>query len=552
MKSFIKENLFILIIISVLFLYLGIKALDENGWDGWGFGSAQTLMTVDHWVKEGFVKNYFLFIATPYNKLTHYLDDPEFRNRPIETSGGALARDRRLYYTHYPPLYIVPYAILGKIGIESRALFRIFSLLISLTALIFFYWFIKLVSNRPIALTALVYFAFSTTFLDFADSISVQPWDKLFIFLILTLSILAQRNNENTKKYRNYNIAIWLGYLTLSLLSYDATFYIFTYLILFDVLIQKKLLWQRWLIFASAPVLGFILQIIQNTWYLGWNNMISDFGGIYASRTFIGAKNFIVNLIAPFYSMTSIKTVFIFKKTVVTLASAVAIFAILYKFRQKIGLNLDFFKIIFVLAIAAIVQPFFINATGGWPYQGVLTAPFWGLLIGTASIFIINTLKHKEPGVYKTASFGILTAIILILWSAQFYSTLTYIKDWPNNRPDQKVIEFSKEIKKFYPNEEKMAFRIIPQNQIWKSQFATFNMEYYLGMPKIDFANTKDLLVDFWWFQNVSEYPFYSFIISENKSDVEKIRRELTEKKIKNISPISEIQGQYIFTVGLK
>ena len=136
------------------------------------------------------------------------------------------------------------------------------------------------------------------------------------------------------------------------------------------------------------------------------------------------------------------------------------------------------------------------------------------------------------------------------MWTYQFSNTWHYVKDWPNNKPDQKIIEFSKEIKKFYPNEEKLAFRIIPQNPLWKSQFPTFNMDYYFGMLKIDFANTKDLLTEFWWFRNRSEYPFYSIILAENKSDVEKVRRELVAKNLKNISSIIEIQDQYLFTVG--
>ena len=71
-------------------------------------------------------------------------------------------------------------------------------------------------------------------------------------------------------------------------------------------------------------------------------------------------------------------------------------------------------------------------------------------------------------------------------------------------------------------------------------------------MPKIDFANTKDLLADFWWLRNRSEYPFHSLIVSENKIDVERIRREITDKNVKNISSIMNIQGQYIFIVGPK
>lgn len=549
MVGFLKNNLIILIIVLILFSYLGIKALNPNGWDGWGFGSAQTLMSSQYWAKDGFAKNYFLFIPFPYSELTKYFDEPEFRNRPVETISGVLTlqRDRRLYYTHYPPLYLVPYAVMAKMGIENRSVFRIFSLLVSLTGLVFFYLFIKLIANKTTAIMASIYYGFSVTFLNYADSISVQPWNILFIFLILYLNVSARRLPSHAG-----NWAIWLAYLALSLSSYDATFYIFAYLVFFDILILKKFLWKRWLFFALAPILGFALQVIQNTWYLGWRDMISDFGGIYANRTFRGVKNFIAGLIMPFHSMASIQTVFIFKKSIVALTSAAAIFGILWKFRERIGLNFDYFKIVFVLAAAAVVQPFFINATGGWPFQGILTAAFWGLLIGAASIFIADVLIKKDMNILSKRPFSVLTTTVLILWSVQFYSTLTYAKDWPNNRPDQKVIEFSREIKKIYPNEEKMAFRIIPQNQIWKSQFATFNMEYYFGMLKVDFVNSDELLTDFWWFRNISEYPFYSFIVAENRTDALKIRENLAAKNLKNISPITEIQGQYLFTVDPK
>lgn len=539
MVSFLKNNLIILIIILILGSYLGVKALDENGWDGWGFGSPQILMSSQYWAKDGFAKNYFLFIPSPYSKLIKYLDESEFRNRTIDDFDGALKRNR-IYYTHYPPLYLFPYALMAKIGIESRAVFRVFSLLISLAALSLFYLFIKSISTRAVAIIASIYYGLSVTFLNYADSIATQPLTIFFTFLILYLSVFAAR----------HNFIIWIAYLALSLSSYDATFFVFAWLILYDAAVLQKFLWRKWLFWTSAPILGFTLQIIQNTWYLGLQDMISDFSRIYANRTFVGVKNFIVGLIAPFYSMTSIKTVFIFKKTIVVFASATAILGVLWKFRQRIGLNSDYFKIVLVLAVAAVVQPFFVNITGSWPYSGVLTAPFWGLLMSAATVFIINTLKQKEWNALKNMFFWTLTLIILLFWSAQFYNTLNYAKDWPNNRPDQKVIEFSKEIKNFYPNEEKIAFRILPENPIWKSSFPVFNFEYYLDMPKIDFANNKDLLVDFWWFRNRSEYPFYSFIISENKSDVEKIRRELIAKNVKNISLITEIQSQYLFTVG--
>ena len=552
MVDFVKKYFPILIIILILASYLGIKALDENGWDGWGFGSAQTLMSSQYWAKDGFAKNYFLFIPSPYSKLIKYLDEPEFRNRTIDDFGGALKRNR-IYYTHYPPLYLVPYALMTKVGFESRAAFRIFSLLISLAALFLFYLFIKSISTRAIAIIASIYYGFSVTFLNYADSASIQPWTVLFTFLILYLSILAWRNFNDLKKYKKYNWVIWFAYLMLSLSSYDATFYIFAFLVLFDIFVLKKFLWRRWIFFAAAPVLGFALQIIQNTWYLGWQGMINDFYLYYTERAIGSVKNFMLGLIAPFITMTGIKTFYFFKKTFVALGSAVLIVGLLWKLRTKSNADSDFFKIIGVLAVAAIAQPFFLNVTGWWPYQGVLTAAFWGLLIGASSMLALEIFKQKKlPGQKEKFLFGLLVLTVAALWMYQFSNTWRYVKDWPNNKPSQKMIEFSKEIKKFYPEKEKMAFRIMPKNPIWKSQFPTFGFEYYLDMPKIDFANTKDLLVDFWWLRNISEYPFYSFIIAENKSDVEKIRQELTTKNLKNISPIVDIQGQYLFTVGPK
>ncbi len=553
MLSFLKNNLIILMIIFILGLYLGIKAFDENGWDGWGFGSAQTLMSSEYWVKDGFAKNYFLFISSPYSKLIHYLDSEEFRTRKIEDINGALVRNR-IYYTHYPPLYSFPYAIMAKIGIESRAIFRVFSLLISLAALFFFYLFIKAISNKIVATIASVYYGFSVTFLNYADSISIQPWTILFAFLILNLSVLARQNFNNFKKYQRYNIGIWLAFLALSLSSYDATFFIFAYLVLFDFFILRKFLLKRWLFFASAPVFGFTLQLFQNTWYLGATNMWQDIYRSYTGRAIGTLKGFLLGLITPFVSMTGIKTFYFFKKTLVTLGSAILIIWILWKLRTTFDLNNNFFKIIIVLTGAVVVQPFFINVTGWWPYQGVLTAPFWGLIIGMASVFIIDKIKNRKilVGFQEKFLFSVLILLTAGIWFAQLYNTLVYVKDWPNNKVPKEIIEFSNKVKTIYPNEERMAFRILPKNPIWKSQFPVFNFEYYLGMLKLDFVNTNDLLTDFWWLRNRSQYPFYSFIIAENKNAVEKIRKNLVDKNVKNISSIAEIQGQYLFTVGPK
>ncbi len=286
--------------------------------------------------------------------------------------------------------------------------------------------------------------------------------------------------------------------------------------------------------------------------------MWQDIYNSYTGRAIGTLKGFVSGLVAPFVSMTGLKTFFFFKKSVVTIGSTALILAILKYFHNsnygskiKLQINHDFFKIILILAVAAVVQPFFINVTGHWPYQGVLTSPFWGLLIGSASILLLQyiaVLKHLKERVW----FVILFLVILGLWSVRFYDTLEYVREWPNNKPDQKVIEFSKVIKTMEPSSERLAFRIIPQNLIWKSQFPVFNMEYYMEMPTIDFADTKDLLVDLRWFQDRSEYPFYSFVIAENKTEIENIHNKIKKTMKNSISEIRDIQGQYLFIVNPK
>ncbi len=111
MINIIKNNLPILIIILILFSYLGVKAFNPDGWDGWTFPTAQVLMSNKYWVRDGLIKHYFLFIAYPYSKLIYYLDKPEFRNRIIDDFGGALKRNR-IYYTHDPPGYLILLALI--------------------------------------------------------------------------------------------------------------------------------------------------------------------------------------------------------------------------------------------------------------------------------------------------------------------------------------------------------------------------------------------------------------------------------------------------------
>ena len=146
----INRHIALIILISVIGAYLVIKAFPENSWDGWRVGSAQALLSDKHWVNDGFLKNYFLFLPQGYSKTVRYFDDQELRQhaRGI-TTGGFIGK--RLYYTHYPFGYIIPTALLMKLGVESRFWFRMLEILFSLIGLVFLYWVFNLISNHWVA-----------------------------------------------------------------------------------------------------------------------------------------------------------------------------------------------------------------------------------------------------------------------------------------------------------------------------------------------------------------------------------------------------------------
>jgi len=553
MINFLKTNLLILIIILILCSYLGIKAFDENGWDGWGFGSAETLMSINYWAKDGFAKNYFLYLPRPYSKLIHYFDAPNpNRNNQTEILKNNLNDNGKFYssyYTHYPSGYLIPYALMAKMGVSQRAIFRIFSILISLLGLTFLYRFIKSVSDKSVAIISLIYYGFSATFLNYADSISVQPLTYLFTYLILFLSILTLSNPDKSKKY---NAAIWFSYLVLSVSSYDTTVFIFAWLVGLDIIISRKFLWKKWFIFASAPILGFALQILQNAYYLGWPEMIKDFSRTYFTRqTEYGSlRNFVLGLSTPFAAITGLHLPHAFQRIGITLFSAASILAIFWHLKERAMLSSKYFKILFILVLASVIQPLFINITGLWEYQGSLTAPFWGLLIGAASVFTVSAFKQAHN--YKSKEkilFGILIAFITGLWSVQFYNTWYYVKDWPNNKPDSRVIEYAKIIRAVESGKERIVFRTFSKNTIYASIFPTFNLEYYINIPTMDFFNNEELISNFWRLQNISQYPFYSIITGE-KNDVEKIHKKISvDLKNKGVGVIKPVRDHYLFVV---
>jgi len=522
MMNILKKNIPILIIFLILGSYLGIKALDKTGWDGWGFGSSPVLMTVKYWNRDGWIKHYFLYAPQGYSKTAaKYLDEPELRHL---TPAG------RFYYTHYPPGFIFPFALLGELGFEQRFWFRWLAILISFGGLILFYKFICLIVNKTAAFWGTVFYGFSTTFLDFADSVATQPIDDLLKYGIIFASIFA------LKKGKNYNYLLWLLYFFLSISTYDSTFFIFTWLIGLDILIKKAWAFKKWLFFALAPILAFVLQVIQNAWYLGWHNVISDFQGAYIRRNAMGSFiDYTHALYAPlkwFLAPTAPLNNWLLSPNTKWLVaiSIVALLAtgIFILFKKNSEFLKDAAKISVLLYLSSIVQQILIPADMTWSYGGRFIALLLGLFVGVLMVLAGKYLKQINQYLMP---FAITIFILAFLWSLEIKNTIEYLKQWPNHAVNAATIDFSDKIKSQISG-DKIGFYLSDSNTVTGNPPPNYTIvdmasQYYFDMPILSFSNTDALINDLAYLKNRSQNSFSPVIMAENEKTALDLQKKI-------------------------
>jgi len=160
-KRVIAANLLFAIFLTVIATFLIIRALPENHMD---MASAQTILAVRWWARDGFLVHYFLQLPSGYGKLVKYFDDPQLQQHAKGSINGSLIGSK-IYYTRYPSLYILPIALTMKLGINNLFLLRLWAIVASLLSLIFFYAFLKLITNKIVAFTAALYFGISPIFI---------------------------------------------------------------------------------------------------------------------------------------------------------------------------------------------------------------------------------------------------------------------------------------------------------------------------------------------------------------------------------------------------
>jgi len=454
--KFNKYIVLLFLIIIPVFTYLSIKAMQVDSWDDWGFGSAQIMLGVRYWARDGIVNHKFFLLPSGYNEDIKFLDQPEFQFLADGIATGELI-GRRLYYAHYPSGYLISSGILAKIGFNDRYWFRMLALLLSFGAIFFIYGFIYLVTNKKHwpALIAVFYYLTSTTFLRYADSLSNQPIDDLLKWAILFFSIYAADFTSEIKLKKKLIILIWLLYFILASSSYDSTFFVFFWLCALtyynNLKIEKpwfkqfftKVNIKKYFIWASAPILAFSLQIAQNMWYLGFKDMVLDFWGafVFRSTETMGSANSLPFFVKSF--IVALANIGYFTDLRTRFALPLFIFILFFIYKSNIVANYKkLYYYVSFLALGGFLIGFILPGAGVFGYQGRQLAPALLIIISIITYKIFTALKEKNINF----NYLFLSLLIIIIWLAHFNACYIYVKKWPNNVVSIDAINYWREL----------------------------------------------------------------------------------------------------------
>jgi hypothetical protein len=523
----IKTHLPFVLLVAVLGVYLGLKTFPEEGWSGWKEGSAQTMLTLEHWDRDGILEHRALFIPIGYSRAARHIDDPELRQHARGIVTGKLIGNR-LYYTHYPSGYLLPFAALKKAGADDRSAFRLLSLSISLSALVFMYAFLNRLSTPSIAFFGALYYGASTMFLDFADSLASQPIDDLLRFSILFLSISGLRARESLKK--RYTAAIWALSFMLAASSYDSVLFVFVWLVGLDYVQwlkdkgkqKKPVPAGKWALYALAPVCAFALQQAQNLWYLGWNDMLLDLKGVFLYRAAPDGGVGLPGRFGQVFTTLELAAGVPGWYSVPAIALIIAAFVYLRKHIFYRWPELSFFVL---LLVAGSAYPVVFSQTSDLDYQGRQLSAALALLAGLGAVLLWRTaisfraLFNRKGGGGRAALFGLLCLSLGVLFPGQAKRTVEYAREWPNHAVGPASLAAYKALDSMTARDAVIVSVDSANDKRYPQAAPTF--EYYAGDMVLSFKDPEDMVRDLRRLKGLSAEPFDVIVFTPQFETIE-------------------------------
>jgi len=409
-----------------LFLLLALRAAAPNRWSGWAFGDAQTLLSVRNWNELGWLNNYLLFLPQGHARIVPLLDAPPLWHHAhgIMPYGGR-GVGPRLWYTHYPPGYLIPYAALAASGLDSMAAARILSVAMSLGGLGLFYYFLARAIRPAVAFASCVIYALNPTFLQFADSLANVPIDDLLRYGFLVALLFATR--ASTRRGRAWSSVIaWVVQFLLSLCSFDSVFFLYIWLVGWDFLERQGFRWKRYLVFALAPISAHGLQFLQNVWYLGWHDAALDAQAMFLLKSEASNPSRVQEV------LITLDTILNF---VISQPWLLWSMAVLYAVR-RVALRTyadgpaPSLRLLALLFLCGLGYVFVLPQAGRMGYQGHQMLPFFSVAVGGLIVAVVDMGWHFAHAPFA-AQWGInrrhfelgwlLSAVLCLAWFGNWY-----------------------------------------------------------------------------------------------------------------------------------
>jgi len=382
-----------------LFLFLSIRASDEYRWSNWGFGDAQTMLSLRQWEEGGWFSNYFLFIPQGYAKAVRLFDEPELRQHAHGTCPGSSPKvGPRLWYTHYPAGYLIPYAILFRIGLDEIFYARMLSVFFSIGALILMYIVFSRITSRGVSFIAVLFYGLSPSFLGYADTLANQPIDDLLRFAFMLAIVLSTRA-DSLRQRKIWMASAWTFEFLLSIMSFDSVFFIYLWLIAWDILEHQGFRWKKYLIYATAPITAHSLQFLQNIWYLGLNDAIIDIKDAFLLKNAADAS---YNLGQDRLTVILDTVTILFNNLYTPSGLIVALigFYIVYTLFLKDRSNRELPQIRLLIALFLCGMTFILILPHGarMPYEARQMLPFVALLVGSVTGSFVEEFRYGIHG----------------------------------------------------------------------------------------------------------------------------------------------------------
>lgn len=531
--------LLLTLLLAALFSQLAVRAHDEFHWSDWGFGDAQTMLSLRQWQEGGWIKNHLLFNPHGYGKVSELLDDPALRQHAHGISPTSSPKvGPRLLYTHYPAGYLIPYALLSRLGLDQVFPLRLLSLLFSTGALILMYQLFARLTSAKVSVLAVLFYAASTSFLGYADTLANQPLDDLLRFAFLLAVVLADDDAPSRRRF--WLLAAWTSEFCLSLASFDSVFFLYLWLVGWDLLRGHGWRWRRYLLFALAPLAAHGLQFLQNCWYLGQHDALQDILYTFVAKSHAPPGSEQGSLI--FHALTNCFEL-IYNPAFFLLPLLALYLLGWYRLSPATRLPLPAPRLLLLLFCCGLAFLLLLPHAAHMAYEGRQMIPAVSLLVSGFSWLVLDGWRHRgettKRGPWRQGYLLLSSLILIIFWSG-FLLFNRYQEETPEFFPD---LLLAREIKAIPTAYEPVYFDLLGfanfLNPAYMPGYPQIQpmTEYYAGRPILSFSHPALLTDDLVTLVHRSREKFSPVIVTDSQERMTTIVNFLALKGLLRTSP---------------